>query len=95
MSNISDYNRQYYIQNREKLLKRRILYYHQNKEVIKEKHRIYYSEYYQNNKKEIITRVKNNYLAKIHAIKEYKPPTIIPIKTNQILDSNIIIKLMD
>ena len=53
----------------------------------------YYVNYYQQNKQRILARVQNNYYNKIHAIKVYKPP-IIP-KQNEILKSNIIIRLMD
>ena len=69
-------------------------YNNQNKQVINQKNKVYYSEYYQKNKQKIITRVQNNYFSKIHAIKEYKPP-IQKQKQTQILNNNIIIKLMD
>ena len=68
-------------------------YNNQNKQVINQKNKDYYANYYQQNKEKIITRVQNNYFSKVHAIKVYKP-LIIP-KTNQILDSNILISLMD
>ncbi len=64
-----------------------------NKEMINQCNKDYYVNYYQHNKQRILTRVQNNYYNKIHAIKVYKPPIIS--KTNQILDSNIIIRLMD
>ena len=90
---ISEYNRNYYIQNRERIIKNHLEYYHANKEMINQRNKDYYVNYYQHNKQRILTRVQNNYYNKIHAIKVYKPPIIS--KTNQILDSNIIIRLMD
>ena len=89
----SEYNKQYYLKNKQKIIEKHLDYYHQNKEMINERNKQYYANYYQKNKEKIITRVQNNYLSKIHAIKVYKPPIIS--KTNQILDSNIIIRLMD
>jgi len=68
-------------------------YNNQNKQVINQRNKDYYANYYQHNKQKIITRVQNNYFSKIHGIKEYKP-SIIP-KTNQIIDRNILISLMD
>jgi hypothetical protein len=90
---ISEYNRNYYIQNRERIIQKHLEYYHANKERINQRNKDYYVNYYQHNKQRILTRVQNNYYNKIHAIKVYKPPIIS--KTNQILDSNIIIRLMD
>jgi hypothetical protein len=90
---ISEYNRNYYIQNRERIIQKHLEYYHANKEMINQRNKDYYVNYYQHNKQRILTRVQNNYYNKIHAIKVYKPPIIS--KTNQILDSNIIIRLMD
>ena len=92
-NNRSEYNRNYYIKNREKIIKNHLEYYHQNKEMINQRNKEYYVNYYQQNKTKILTRVQNNYYKKIHAIKVYKPP-IIP-KINHLLDSNIIIRLMD
>jgi len=40
----------------------------------------------------ILTRVQNNYYSKIHAVKVYKE--VIP-KKNNIIQNNIIIRLMD
>lgn len=93
MKNRSEYNKQYYLQNRESIIARHLEYYNQNREMINQRNKDYYVNYYQQNKQKIITRVQNNYYSKIHAVKVYKP-SIIP-KTNQILDNNIIIRLMD
>jgi hypothetical protein len=90
---ISEYNRNYYIQNRERIIQKHLEYYHANKEMINQRNKDYYVNYYQHNKQRILTRVQNNYYNKIHVIKVYKLPIIS--KTNQILDSNIIIRLMD
>ena len=93
MDKRSEYNRNYYIKNRELIIKKHSEYYNENKEMINQRNKDYYVNYYQHNKQRILTRVQNNYYNKIHAIKVYKPPIIS--KTNQILDSNIIIRLMD
>jgi hypothetical protein len=92
-NNRSEYNRNYYIKNRERIIQKHLEYYHQNKEMINQRNKDYYVNYYQQNKTKFLTRVQNNYYNKIHAIKVYKPPIIL--KTNEILDSNIIIRLMD
>jgi hypothetical protein len=89
----SEYNRNYYEKHRESIIEKHLEYYHQNKEMINMRNKDYYVNYYQQNKQRILARVQNNYYNKIHAIKVYKPP-IIP-KQNEILDSNIIIRLMD
>ena len=89
----SEYNKQYYLQNKQKIIENHLQYYHENKEMINERNKQYYANYYQLNKEKIITRVQNNYFSKIHAIKEYKTPIIA--KKNEILDSNILIRLMD
>ena len=89
----SEYNKQYYLKNKQKIIQKHLEYYHENKEMINQRNKDYYVNYYQHNKQRILTRVQNNYYNKIHAIKVYKPPIIS--KTNQILDSNIIIRLMD
>ena len=89
----SEYNKQYYLKNKQKIIQKHLEYYHANKEMINQCNKDYYVNYYQHNKQRILTRVQNNYYNKIHAIKVYKPPIIS--KTNQILDSNIIIRLMD
>ena len=89
----SEYNKQYYLKNKQKIIQKHLEYYHANKEMINQRNKDYYVNYYQHNKQRILTRVQNNYYNKIHAIKVYKPPIIS--KTNQILDSNIIIRLMD
>ena len=89
----SEYNRNYYEKHRESIIEKHLEYYHQNKEMINMRNKDYYVNYYQQNKQRILARVQNNYYNKIHSIKVYKPP-IIP-KQNEILDSNIIIRLMD
>ena len=89
----SEYNRNYYEKHRDDIIKKHLEYYHENKEYINNRNKEYFVNYYQQNKQRILTRVQNNYYNKIHAIKVYKPPIIS--KTNQILDSNIIIRLMD
>ncbi len=89
----SEYNKQYYLKNKQKIIQKHLEYYHANKEMINQRNKDYYVNYYQHNKQRILTRVQNNYYNKIHAIKVYKPPIIS--KTNQILDSNIMIRLMD
>jgi hypothetical protein len=93
MNKRSEYNRNYYEKHRESIIEKHLEYYLQNKEMINMRNKDYYVNYYQQNKQRILARVQNNYYNKIHAIKVYKPP-IIP-KQNEILDSNIIIRLMD
>jgi hypothetical protein len=66
-------------------------YYKENREIIRNRYKEYNIYYYQKNKEKIITRVQNNYYLKVGYPK--KPEKII-IK-NEILDSNIIIRLMD
>lgn len=100
---LSEYNRNYYIKNRERIIQKRLDYYRENQQMINQRNKEYYVNYYQQNKQKIITRVQNNYHNKIHAVKVYKP-VIIP-KTNDkvmdftkpvvLLDNNIIIRLMD
>jgi myo-inositol-1-phosphate synthase len=89
----SEYNKNYYQKHREEIIKKHLEYYHENKEMINTRNKDYYVNYYQHNKQRILTRVQNNYYNKIHAIKVYKPPIIQ--KQNEILGSNIIIRLMD
>jgi hypothetical protein len=89
----SEYNRNYYQKHREEIIKKHLEYYRENREIIRNKYKEYNIYYYQKNKEKILSRVQQNYYSKIHAVKVYKPP-IIP-KKNEILDSNIIIRLMD
>ena len=89
---ISEYNRNYYIQNRERIIQKHLEYYHANKEMINQRNKDYYINYYQQNKIKILTRVQNNYYNKIHAVKTYKE--VIP-KKNNIIVNNIIIRLID
>ena len=89
----SEYNKNYYQKHREDIIKKHLEYYHENKEMINTRNKDYYVNYYQHNKQRILTRVQNNYYNKIHAIKVYKPPIIQT--QNEILGSNIIIRLMD
>jgi hypothetical protein len=93
MNNRSQYNRNYYQKHKQQIISKHLEYYYENKEYINNRNKAYYVNYYQQNKQKILTRVQNNYYSKIHAVKVYKP-VIIP-KTNQILDSIIIIRLMD
>jgi len=88
----SEYNRNYYIKNRERIIQKHLEYYHENKEMINQRNKEYYVNYYQQNKQKILTRVQNNYYSKIHAVKVYKE--VIP-KKNNIIQNNIIIRLMD
>ena len=60
--------------------------------MINQRNKDYYVNYYQQNKQKILTRVQNNYYSKIHAVKVYKE--VIP-KKNNIIQNNIIIRLMD
>ena len=90
-NNRSEYNRNYYIKNRERIIQKLLEYYHENKEMINQRNKDYYVNYYQQNKQKILTRVQNNYYLKVGRLK--KPDRII-IK-NEILENNIVISLMD
>jgi hypothetical protein len=92
MDKRSEYNRNYYIKNRELIIKKHLEYYNENKEMINQRNKDYYINYYQQNKIKILTRVQNNYYSKIHAVKTYKE--VIP-KKNNIIVNNIIIRLID
>ena len=89
---ISEYNKNYYQKHKQDIMKRHFEYYHTNKEIINQRNKEYYVNYYQQNKQKILTRVQNNYYSKIHAVKVYKE--VIP-KKNNIIQNNIIIRLMD
>ena len=44
---ISEYNRNYYIKNRERIIQKHLEYYHENKEMINQRNKDYYVNYYQ------------------------------------------------
>ena len=85
------YNRNYYEKHRDDIIKKHLEYYHENKEYINNRNKEYYLNYYQQNKEKILARLQNNYYNKIHKIDK---PAIIP-KKNNIIQNNIIIRLMD
>jgi hypothetical protein len=87
----SEYNKNYYQKHREEIIKKHLEYYKENREIIRNRYKEYNIYYYQKNKEKIITRVQNNYYLKVGYPK--KPEKII-IK-NEILENNIIIRLMD
>ena len=91
---ISEYNRNYYIKNRELIIPKHLEYYNENKEYINNRNKAYYANYYIENRENIIKRIQNNYYQKIHAIKVYKP-VIIHKQKNNIIKNNIVISLMD
>jgi hypothetical protein len=84
----------YYILNREYIIKKNLEYYYKNKEMINQRNKQYFFNYYRQNKENIIKRVQNNYYSKVHAIKVYKP-VIIHKQKNNIIKNNIVISLMD
>ena len=85
------YNK-YYYENKEKILKQEKLYYQKNKDIIKEKQRSYFRKYYLLNKEKIIENSQRRYYGSISAI----PDKIQKINfCNNIIDNNIIIRLMD
>jgi hypothetical protein len=101
----SEYNRNYYQKHREEIIKKHLEYYKENREIIRNRYKEYNIYYYQKNKEKIITRVQNNYYLKVGYPKERLPqhsqaqaqasePEKIIIK-NEILENNIIIRLMD
>ena len=83
----------YYILNREYIIKKNLEYYYKNKEMINQRNKQYFFNYYRQNKENIIKRVQNNYYSKVHAIKVYKP--VIIHKQNNIIKNKIVISLMD
>jgi hypothetical protein len=83
----------YYILNREYILKKNLDYYYKHKEMIKQRNKQYFFNYYRQNKENIIKRVQNNYYSKVHAIPVYK--TVMIHKQNNIIKNNIVISLMD
>ena len=93
MDKRSEYNRNYYIKNRELIIKKHSEYYNENKEMINQRNKQYFFNYYRQNKENIIKRVQNNYYSKVHAIKVYKP--VIIHKQKNIIKNNIVISLMD
>ena len=46
----SEYNKNYYIKNRERIIQKHLEYYHENKEMINQRNKDYYVNYYQQNK---------------------------------------------
>ena len=50
MNKRSEYNRNYYIKNRERIIQKHLEYYHENKEMINQRNKDYYVNYYQQNK---------------------------------------------
>ena len=81
--------KQYYYNNREEILKKQLDYYQQNKFEIGQRTKIYFQQYYQKNKEKIIMRSQNHYYNG-----STKKPDNITIK-NEILENNIIIRLID
>ena len=80
----------YYILNREYIIKKNLEYYYKNKEMINQRNKQYFFNYYRQNKENILTRVKYNYYNKIHDVKNYKEK-----QQNNILENNIVISLME
>ncbi len=86
-----EYNRNYYQKHREEIIKKHLEYYRENREVINNRYKEYNVHYYQKHRKEIITKVQNNYYLKVGYPKK---PEKIKMK-NEILENNMIIRLMD
>ena len=54
----SEYNKQYYLKNKQKIIQKHLEYYHENKEMINHRNKEYYVNYYQQNKTKILTLMK-------------------------------------
>ena len=83
--------RQYYQEKKDIIAKREQLYYQKNKEKIREKQRTYFRNYYLLNKDKIIENSQRRYYGCI------LPDKLKPQKKlcNEIINNNIIIRLMD
>jgi len=91
--------KQYYYNNREEIIEKQLDYYQQNKFEIGKRTKIYFQQYYQKNKEKIIMRSQNHYYngslaGACEGKRSTKKPDNIVIK-NEILENNIIIRLID